>query len=124
MTDSKLNILWPDAEFEALRADYDTVAIDLRETTGAQVRVVAEGYIGFQLLGSWDESVVESGSVASSGTTLDACVGLLSSRGVNTSPSGSPARNLGGWKQLTVRFGDGSELVVVAANLSAHRGEG
>ena len=109
------DILWPDAELHGLHVDYDTVRVHLGESTGRQVVLVAEGYIGYEHLGAWDEVVVESARFDDP-AHLARFETALTSTGGASHPSGSVARNRGSWRCLTVHFIDGSELRVAAAD--------
>ena len=116
-----LNVLWPDAEFECLNADYNVVAIEVQESTGTLVRIRCHGYIGYERTGAWDEVVVESGALSDSGEYLKKCVGAVEAASA-ASESGSDERNGRHWTQLEVRFIDGSQLRVVASRFEVVRG--
>jgi len=54
------HILWPDSNLEGVQAEYENFSIQIREETGARKTVHCVGYIGFQMLGFWDEMIVEN----------------------------------------------------------------
>lgn len=54
---SLAEVLWADAGLDHVRFDYDRLVITVTETTGRNVRVICDGYIGVSLEGFWDESV-------------------------------------------------------------------
>ena len=48
----RLNVLWPDAEFETLTASFDLAVVEVGESTGAAVQIRCFGYIGFERTGA------------------------------------------------------------------------
>lgn len=113
-------ILWPDAEIKEVVVDYDSVKIVVREATGSVKEVRCEGYIGYRVIGFWDEVVVERAEIKESGEMTSKCIEQLNSRlGQNWIDSGSPARNGRSFAELKVILGDGALLEVVAAKFTA-----
>jgi hypothetical protein len=91
----------------------------LRETTGRVVTVVAGGVIGVELLGLWDEVIIEHGEVlADDPFDRDCYERVLRRLGPNVSNSGSTARNTRNFSTLRVVFTDGSELRLAAGEFS------
>lgn len=114
--ESTLDILWADAQITSLTASYGKVELEVRETTGRQVRVVARGHIGFQLLGFWDEVVVESADLVRAHPFADQCLRSITERlGEPAPPTGSPERNSGEFVTLAVSLSDGAVLLCAAA---------
>ena len=111
-------IRWPDAELQSVAIDYAAVSLRVRENDGAVKTLRAEGYIGYTLVGFWDEVVVERAEVSDRHPGLDACVESLRRRlGASWLDSGNEARNERRWTALMVHFSDGSVLEVFAARL-------
>jgi len=57
------SILWPDSSLEGVQAEYENFSIHIREETGARKTVHCIGYIGFQMIGFWDEMIIETARV-------------------------------------------------------------
>jgi hypothetical protein len=115
----QVDVLWADAELESLSCDYDAVRITLRETTGRLVTVQADGPIGFELSGLWDEVIVERGQLLPDDTFSQRCWLAVQHRlGSDVPDSGSAARNTRRFTTLVVRLIDGAELRVAAAEFS------
>lgn len=114
---SVLDIAWADAELESVTIDYNAVVLSLIETqTDRACDVRCEGYIGYQLLGFWDEVVVESATLVKEHAFLSQCLTAIRGRYPGGLPTtGQPARNEGNWSLLTVRLSDGAELLVAAS---------
>ena len=118
-----LNVLWPDAEFENLSADYDLVVVELQESTGSVVQVRCHGYIGYERVGAWDEVVVESAALTECGGFLSRCTKAIEKTSAAIPESGSSDRNLRHWAQLEILFIDGSRLGIVASRFVVARPE-
>jgi len=111
-------IRWPDAELENIAIDYESVSITVLESDGGIKVLRADGYVGCNLVGFWDEVVIECAELRESHPGLDACVESMQRRlGAAWTGSGSPARNTRNWFALVILLSDGCELVVFAAAL-------
>jgi hypothetical protein len=112
-------VLWPDATLEQVMADYDSVALRIRESTGRIRTIRCEGHIGYALCGFWDEVIIERAEVRLEHPFLDLCVNSLSRRlGHELSESGNVERNTRKWKVLLVHLSDGSCIEVAAAKFA------
>ena len=109
-----MNVYWPDAQVESVRIDYDQVKIEVSQGDSA-FEVIANGPIGVQWSGLWDETIVQEASVTSDHEFARQSWALAAKRGADTSDSGSPARNRRSWQTLDVTFIDGSHLLIAAA---------
>lgn len=89
----RLNVLWPDAEFETLTASFDLAVVEVGESTGAAVQIRCFGYIGFERTGAWDEVVVESASLRDGGEFLNRCTEAIAAVSQAAGDSGSRDRN-------------------------------
>lgn len=113
------DILWADAEFERLVADYSDVVLNIEESTGTCRRIRCHGYIGYQAPAFWDEVVIESAAVSSDHPMVAEVLEALDARLGNKRPlSGDEARNSRRYHALEIRFLDGGTIVVVAARFS------
>ena len=111
------NVLWTDAEIEAVSVDYSAVRIVVLESTGRRLNVLCRGYIGYSVVGFWDEVVVERADCDSADPFLAECLRSLQSRhGAELPESGSPERDLRSWSVLRVLLSDGVVLKVAAAD--------
>jgi hypothetical protein len=123
--DHALNtVLWPDADIEGITIDYDVFSLSINESTGRSRTIRGLGYIGFRMLGVWDEMIVEKAELRSNHPLIQECVENMTKRlGTSWMESGSPARNSRNWSALIVHLGDGCELQVVAADfVTTHPG--
>lgn len=110
-------VLWPDAEVEGITIDYDTFALSVKESTGRARTIRGLGYIGFRMVGAWDEMIIESGELRRDHPMIHECLKNMSDRlGASWPESGSPPRNSRNWSALIVRLGDGCEMQIVAAD--------
>ncbi len=115
-TKSINSVLWPDAEIDNLSIDYDTVSISLKESTGRKRIITCEGYIGYKVVGFWDESIVASGNVEYNHPFITECLGVVRAKyGDKAWPTGSPARNQNNWSLLRIELIDGIEILIVCS---------
>jgi hypothetical protein len=111
------NVNWADATVRYVRMDYDQIVVGLRPDDGTDrtVEITANGPIGFQWSGLWDETIVESALLTSDHEFARQSWAAIVARGDDRSDSGSPARNRRSWLTLDVTFSDGSHLLVAGA---------
>ncbi len=118
-----LDVLWPDAALQSLIFEYDLLTLQLVETGGSEVAVDAHGPIAFQLMGMWDEMIIERGVLMRDDAFSDeAWQSVRLRNGEQPSESGSPDRNRKVWQTLEVTFIDGCRLLVAAARFESRRG--
>jgi hypothetical protein len=109
-------VLWADADIERIAVEYDVLSISLNESTGIKRTVRALGYIGYRMVGVWDEMIVEKAALLKNHPFIDECVDSMKRRlGTDWLDAGSPSRNTRAWSALIVHFLDGCTLEVVAA---------
>lgn len=112
-------IRWADAELRGVNIDYDAVSLIIRESDGALKTLRADGYIGYSLVGFWDEVVIERAEISETHAGLDACVNSIRQRlGTRWLDSGNESRNARHWFALLVHFSDGAVLEIFAARLA------
>ncbi len=120
MATDVLDVLWADAQIISVLVSYDNVEIGLRETTGRSVRVIAAGHVGVQLIGFWDEVVVESADIVPAHPFAERCLRSITERLGEPAPStGSPDRNSRDFATLVVSLSDGAVLLCTAARFEA-----
>jgi len=66
-------ILWADASLESIKAQYEEFTIHVREEVGGTKLLRCLGYIGFQMVGFWDEMIIERATLYSSHPFLAEC---------------------------------------------------
>jgi hypothetical protein len=119
-----MDVLWADAEIESVSFDYDVARLTLRESTGHGVVVCADGLLGVELVGLWDEAIIESGAFVPDDEFGRRCLDAVERRMVGgVRDSGSPARNSGSFQTLVVTLIDGAELRITAASFTTRRAE-
>ncbi len=72
-------ILWPDASLERIDAGYEEFTIRVREDAGSTKVIRCLGYIGFQMVGFWDEVIIEKATVHSNHPFISECERRLKS---------------------------------------------
>lgn len=107
-------VCWPDASLEHFAADYDAVALRIRELSGRVLLIHCEGYIGYGLDGFWDETFIERVELVEDHPAIERYVKNISTR----HDSGNEQRNTRRWKALIIHLGDGCCLEIVAARFS------
>lgn len=118
------DILWADAELLGITVDYENLSLNLRESTGRTRRLVCEGYIGYEVVGVWDEIVVARAHLDTKGQFLTRCIESLERRlGTSRLPSGSTARNGTTAVELVIVLSDGCEVRVATMGLLVDSGE-
>lgn len=118
-----LSVLWPDAEILSVHVDYHAVTLQIRETTGLERRIRCGGQIGYQLVGFWDEVVVESARVVLEDPFLDECLRTIRvACGATPPTTGNPARNRQSWRLLSIHLADGTVFRIAAAEFTTHNG--
>ncbi len=103
-------ILWADASLESIRADYEEFAIRVREDTGGTKLLRCLGYIGFQMVGFWDEMIIETATLHSRHPFLTECERRLK----QLPPGGAKMRMATGNRLLEITLIDGCRLWICA----------
>jgi hypothetical protein len=118
--DAVNSILWPDSELERVCLDYDSVHIAVKEEGSVRRTLVCSGYIGVEVVGLWDEMVIEDAKLIDTHPRIDKCHAELKQRLGNAAnaDTGSASRNSRKWKLLRIVFSDGLEMNVVASKFS------
>lgn len=113
-------VLWPDAELDKIEIDYEQVSINLTESSGASKCVICSGYIGYEMVGAWDEIVISKAEIFGEHDFLKRCTDNIAKRlGKKCADSGSIARNKRQSFLLQVEFTDGSKFRVAASVFTA-----
>jgi hypothetical protein len=111
------SIRWPDAVLIELVVSYDDVTLNFRESSGRRVAIVAQGHIGVNLAGLWDEVVVDGVELVEAHPFAEECISSVIERlGSLDTPTGSPRRRTKSFSTLVVSLTDGVELLCVAGN--------
>jgi len=104
------SISWADASLEKIETTYDDVALLLREDGGARRLLHCLGYVGFQMVGFWDEVIIEKATICSDHPFIAECERRLE----RLPASGTNTRHPTGNRLLEVTFIDGCRLWVCA----------
>jgi hypothetical protein len=116
MTGLLNNILWADAELNSISIGYDSATIHITETTGINKKICCAGYIGYQAFGIWDEVIIDSANLSENDNFIDKCLAKIHRNyGKPFLESGSPDRNIGIFKLLSIKFIDNTSFLIVAS---------
>ncbi len=111
-------ILWPDASLERIGAGYEEFTIRVREDAGGTKVIRCLGYIGFQMVGFWDEVIIETAVVHSNHPFIGDCERRLKS----LPETGAKTRAAAGNHLLEVVLIDGCKLWVCARQFRCEQG--
>jgi len=118
-TSTHLNVRWPDSQVLGVSISYDAVEIRIRESGGRLLTVVAKGHIGTQLVGFWDEIVIEDADIVESHPFEEECLTSIAERlGWPAPDTGSPERNSRRFATLVLSLSDGTFFRCVAAQFT------
>src|SRR4051794_9269865 len=67
-------ISWVDASLRSIAIDYDSVSLRIHQSNGNDSVLRADGYIGLNVVGFWDELIIERAEIVESHPGLDACI--------------------------------------------------
>lgn len=113
------DIEWPDAKLVSLFVDYEIIRViispEFGRGSGSPRLLIASGYIGYQLVGMWDDRFIEGAEISADHPFTGTCLAALADRGVDRIDSGSDDRNARTFKTLSVDFQDGSSLLICAS---------
>lgn len=115
-------ICWPDALLEEVAITYDAVLLSVRQSNGVSHTLRAEGYIGYNLVGFWDELIIERAVISDAHPGLSACIESIHSRnGAAFADSGNVERNRRRWFALLLHLCDGCVLEIFPARIYVDR---
>lgn len=103
-------ILWPDASLERMDVGYEEFTIRVREDAGGVKVIRCIGYTGFQMVGFWDEVIIETANFHSN----HPFIGDSESRLKSLPETGSQMRTRIGNRLLEIVLIDGCKLWVCA----------
>lgn len=103
-------ILWPDAALQKFEANFERAVLHFIDTASVERLIYCEGYIGFQLIGFWDEVIIEKATLYSHHSFITQCESRLKV----FAPSGEPLRSQKENRVLEVTFIDGCALLICA----------
>lgn len=110
-------ILWPDASLERVEVGYEDFSIHVREEAGGKKVVRCLGYIGYQMVGFWDEVIIETARVLSDHPFISDCERRLKSMPETGAKSRAATSNL----LLEITLIDGCRLWVCAHQFRSER---
>jgi hypothetical protein len=99
-----------------MEMSYEAISLKLVEATGRQVTLTAFGHVGVEVVGFWDEVLVDAADVVQAHPFADRCLASINERlGAVPPATGSVARNRMDYSTLVVTFSDGARLICAAA---------
>jgi hypothetical protein len=110
------SVLWPDASLEGIQADYDAFILRITEDSGSTKVIRCPGYVGYQMVGFWDEVIIESSTIVSAHPFISEC----ESRIKQLPEGGSADRSQTGNYLLEIVFIDGCKLWVCGKQFICH----
>lgn len=114
------NILWPDAEIDSILIDFGELVINLTESSQKKTTVRCTGYIGYSMVGFWDEIIIQSAELLETSDFQLSCLHSLTQRyGTVLPDSGNTARNRRAYQTLSIQLIDGTVLNIVAAEFTS-----
>lgn len=105
------SICWPDSSLENLEAGYDEIVLRIHEERGVDRLLICLGYIGFQMKGFWDETIIECATLHHDHPFIAECEIRLKDQ----PDSGSEARIRSGNRVLEITFIDGCKFLICAS---------
>lgn len=113
------SILWTDAELDGIQIDFNELVIRLTEPSKRIRQVRCKGYIGYSLIGFWDEIVIQNVELLDTSDFQLSCLHRLTQRYGETYPdTGDPTRNRRTYRTLSIELIDGTVLDIVAAEFT------
>jgi len=104
-------ILWADASVEKFEADFDEFRVEVREDNSSRKLLRCLGYTDFQIIGFWDEMIIQRASVSTKHAFITECESQVAGQ----SKSGSEHRIAEGNRLLEIVFIDGCKLWICAS---------
>jgi hypothetical protein len=114
-------VLWPDSELYSIHIDYDNVTVSVEDSLGELRKIVCQGYIGYEALGHWDESVIGGARIFHQHELIDKCTNKIKSskdnKGNLALNTGNKYRNQGEWYLFQITLIDGHEISIITADI-------
>jgi hypothetical protein len=111
-------VLWSDSSIESVYGDYERFVIIIQESTGTRKEISCSGYIGYQLVGFWDEVIVQTAHLYYKHDFIDNCVKKTTNNPLMD--SGCEDRTLKELKLLEINLLDGVCLYVVGSKFNVN----
>lgn len=112
-------IQWTDAELTTLCINYHEIRMQLIEPSYKRTTLRCHGYIGYAVIGFWDEMIIARAILNETDPFVEACLQQMTQRsGGHWMASGDVARNTGTFCGLHIHFIDGAVLQIAAAHFS------
>lgn len=109
---------WHDWLLDKFEINYDRVTISLLDDNEAILTINCSDYIGFSVVGHWDETVIEEIKVEAYGNLIDESlhvVKMLYSK--NPLPGGGKKKIDDIWYQVNIKLIDGNIIKVACKNI-------
>lgn len=105
---------WVDWSIKNIIFGFDKISILIVDDGGDQlVNVSCEDFIGFEIVGYWDEGIIENINIETEGDLLTKSLNLIK-RNYNNNPIPAGSKHLEDiWMQINIRLIDGMYIRVV-----------
>ena len=111
-------IRWSDSSLERVVVDYDSVTIELKESTGRVAQVRFLGHISLHWRGHWDENIVEKYSIDSDTKSINNALQAVVKNYEDNPPDGGGTRSFKGpWYSFLVELIDSETIEVIAQDV-------
>lgn len=108
---------WTDSSLKRVEMDYDAIRLTIEHESGHVDVLTCSGYIGFELIGFWDEIIISMATLLDKHAFIDRC-----ERRIENQPgSGSPYRKPMGNRLLAIELIDGNVLNICASTFELLR---
>lgn len=117
-TDQLRHFRWADADLECVKIDYDKIELIIQESSGRLLSFSCLGYVGYEAVGFWDETIIGDVIVSEQGKFLSECTESIGKRlGEKPHETGCSHRNKRHFNVVSIIFIDGHKLNIAAAEI-------
>jgi hypothetical protein len=111
---------WADWYLDKFEIDFESVLITITEPVGVGgLTICCKDYIGFSIVGHWDESVIEDINVTAYGSLVNESLYVIRSLyGENPLPGGGVKKVNDNWYQVDIKLIDGNIIKVASKSLN------
>lgn len=109
---------WADWKLKKLEINFETIEIRISGGSENTIYIYCNDYIGFSLIGHWDESVIDDIKVDTKGSLIDESLYTVKKLyGKSPLPGGGVKKINDSWYQLDIKLIDGNILKVACKNI-------
>ncbi|MFZ5640127.1 MAG: hypothetical protein ACOY4Q_05510 [Bacillota bacterium] len=111
---------WEDWVLKKIEMDFDKIKIFVAYDEKTQVVITCKDFIGFQVIGHWDESTIEEIKIDSQGHLIEESIQMVKNLyGENPIPGGGIKNIYDNWVQLNLQFTDGIYVKIACKEIEA-----